>query len=240
MRVLGIETSGEVAGVAVVDGQGVLAEMAFRHRMDLSRFLPLRIEEITALAGLEVPDLEGVAVCLGPGSFTGLRIGVTGAKTLAYSLGIPVAGVGALEALAAERPVPRQALVCAAIPAAPGQVFAALYQWQDGPEARAEEMLIQTDDLVVMLTRSSLEVVLAGPPGPHREVLAEALGPRLAARGAAGSPRAATVALLGRERLLAGSSDPVHSLAPRYLRPSTPEARRLAREGDEETACATS
>jgi tRNA threonylcarbamoyladenosine biosynthesis protein TsaB len=227
MPVLGIETSGDVAGVAVVDARGVAAEITFRHNLALSRFLVPRIAEVLALAGVEMAALGGVAVSVGPGSFTGLRIGVTTAKMLAYARGIPVAGIGTLAALAAERPAPPQALLCALIPASATHVFAALYQWREGrPERRAEETLLPAEELAQKLARTPLEVVLAGDPGPHRALLAAALGPRLVLSQEAPAPRAATVARLGRDRLVAGQADPVHALAPCYLRASAAEARR--------------
>ncbi len=231
MRVLGIETSGDVASVAVMDDTGVLAEIQFRHRMELSRYLAVRVEEVLELAGLDLPDLQGIAVSVGPGSFTGLRMGVTAAKTLAFSRELPVAGIGTLLALAAERPAPPRALICSVLPASATHLFAALFQWHDGrPNSRAEEMLIASEDLAAKLAQSPMEVVLAGSAGVHRASLEDALGPRLTVGPEQPSPRAATVALLGRERLLKGDSDPVHALAPRYLRPSTAEARLLARD----------
>jgi tRNA threonylcarbamoyladenosine biosynthesis protein TsaB len=229
MRVLGIETSGEVTGVALADGSGVAAELSFRHGMQLSRLLAPHTEKVLELAGVTIREVEGIAVSVGPGSFTGLRIGVTTAKSLAYALAVPVVGISALDALAADTPAPARALVCALMSATAEEVFAALYQWNgERLEPRAQEMLIPARDLAKKLAQSPLDVVLAGQPGPHRAVLAEALGPRLAVLPGERSPRPVTVALLGRERLLAGQSDPVHALAPRYLRASTPEVRRAA------------
>ena len=235
MRVLGIETSGEVAGVAVVDAGGLRAELRFRHEMQLSRYLAARIPEVTALAGMQIADLEGIAVGVGPGSFTGLRIGVTVAKSLAFARELPVAGIGTLPALASENPSAGRSLLCSILSASPVDVYAALFQWVDGrPEPRAEEMLLSARDLAVKLAQSPLEVVMVGQPGPHRQQLQEALGPRLAMLGEDATPRPSTIARLGRERLLAGQPDPFHALAPRYLRASTAEVRR------KEAACRAS
>lgn len=226
MLVLGIETAGDVAGVALHDAGGLRAELCFAHGMELSRFLLPHVQELLRVAGAALGDLEGIAVGLGPGSFTGLRIGVTAAKSLAFGLGLPAVGVGTLEALAAECPAPAGALVCAVVSASAADVFAALYQWRDGhPEPRAAEMLLPARDLAGKLTAAPLDVVMAGVPGPHRALLAAALGPRLALSPEDRLPRASTLARLGRARLLAGEAPSVHSLAPRYLRPSTAEAR---------------
>ena len=229
MRVLGIETSGDVAGVAVVDEAGVLAELSFRHRMELSRYLVPHVREVLATAGLEVGALEGIAVSVGPGSFTGLRIGVTAAKALAYARNLPLAGVHTLHAIAAEHPVPPAALVCALISASAADVYTAVYQWKDGVlEPRAEEMLLPIGELTQRLRGTPLPAVVAGVAGPHRAALVEALGERgILAEDS--PPRPGTVARLGRRRLLAGERDDAHTLAPRYLRASTPEVRLQAK-----------
>ncbi|HEU4751834.1 MAG TPA: tRNA (adenosine(37)-N6)-threonylcarbamoyltransferase complex dimerization subunit type 1 TsaB, partial [Armatimonadota bacterium] len=205
MRVLGIETSGDVTGVAVVDERGTLAELSFRHGMELSRLLAPHTERVLELARLAPGDLQGIAVSIGPGSFTGLRIGVTAAKSLAYALGIPAAAVGSLEAIAADCPAPARSLVGALLSASATEVFAALYQWNgERLEPRAQEMLVPARDLAKNLAKSPLDVVLVGQLGPHRETLAEALGPRAAMLPEDRFPHPATVARLGRWRLLAG------------------------------------
>jgi len=227
MRVLGIETSGDVTGVALVDEKGVLAELSFRHAMQLSRFLLPRTQEVLALAGCTAQDLDGIAVSIGPGSFTGLRIGVTTAKTLAYAAEVPVIGVPTLEALALETPAPAGALVAALMSASSTDVFAALYQWSAGSlEPRAEELMLPAAELAQRLARTPLDVVLTGLIGPHRQLFATTAGDRLTMTAEDHSPHPATIAAYGRRRLLAGGGDPLHALAPRYLRASAAEARR--------------
>lgn len=229
MRVLGIETSGDAVSVAVAGAEGVQAELLFRHGMELSRTLQPRIEEVLQVAGMAIGDVEGIAVSIGPGSFTGLRIGVTAAKSLAWALNVPVAGIPTLEAIAAEHPAPPRALVCALQSASATDVFAALFQWNMGRlEPRAEEMLAPVGDLLSHLAMTPLEVVLVGQLGPHRAALLEALKSRAVLTPEDMLPRAGTVARLGRERLLSGRADSLHDLAPRYLRPSAAEARRTA------------
>lgn len=232
MRVLGIETSADVTGVAVIDEKGVLAELSFRHAMQLSRFLLPRTQEVLALAGVSMRELDGVAVSIGPGSFTGLRIGVTAAKTLAYASGLPVVGVPTLEALALETPAPGTTLIASLMSASSTDVFAALYQWSAGRlEPRAEELMLPASELAQRLARTPLEIVMTGLIGPHRELFVTAAGGRLSLVAEDHAPRPATIAAYGRKRLLAGEGDPVHSLAPRYLRPSAAEARRAAPVG---------
>src|SRR5262245_54221583 len=127
MRILGMETSGEICGVAIVDGEGLVGELRFRHRMQLSERLLPGIEALREQVGISLGDLEGIAVSTGPGSFTGLRIGVTTAKTLAWALGVPVAGVGTLHALAAAVPASAGARVCAFLPVGSDSLAIACY-----------------------------------------------------------------------------------------------------------------
>src|SRR2546422_1711126 len=98
----------------------------------LFRSLVPRVAETLSLAGVQLEELGGIAVSVGPGSFTGLRIGVTAAKSLAYARGLPVAGISTLEALAADHPAPEQTIVCPVLPASASQLFAGLYRWRDG------------------------------------------------------------------------------------------------------------
>jgi tRNA threonylcarbamoyladenosine biosynthesis protein TsaB len=229
MRVIGIETSGDVTGVAVTDERGVLAEITFRHAMQLSSSLTPRIRDVLKLAGLNARELDGVAVCEGPGSFTGLRIGVAAAKGLAFAAGIPIVAIGALEAVAAEHPAPEGARCWAAAAASKADLFAALFEWVGGrPRLLREPCVIAGAELARRLASRPEELLSAGPLGSHRELLAEVAGGRLLSSVHGATPRPATIAALGRERLLAGGAASLHAVTPRYLLLSAAEARRVA------------
>lgn len=98
MLVLGLDASTESMGVALHDDKGVLAECMLRLPMRHSALMMPLVERVMRDSGFERPDR--VAVTVGPGSFTGLRIGVSLAKALAYGWDVPVAGVSTLEAMA--------------------------------------------------------------------------------------------------------------------------------------------
>jgi tRNA threonylcarbamoyladenosine biosynthesis protein TsaB len=228
MRVLGIETTGDFCGVAVVDDAGVAGEIGFRHRMDLSRRLLPAVDTLLSLLRLRPGVLQGVAVSLGPGSFTGLRIGVATAKTFAWSLGLPVAGVSTLAALAAACRLPLGTHVCPLIGAGGDQLYAALYRQQEaGPTPVRPPALLTPAELAAALAEEPGPLWFVGTTSPFRGVLAERLGER--ARFAVethSEPPARIVARLGWRRLRAGDGDAVAALAPLYLRPSAAEARR--------------
>ena len=135
MIVLGLDTCLAACSVAVCDGGRVLAHasevMARGHQ---ERLAPMA-QAVMAEAGLGFDRLERVGVTVGPGSFTGLRVGIAFAKGLAASLGVPLVGVGALEALAAEA----QGLVFAAIDARRDQLY--LQGFDDGRAVMAPDVL---------------------------------------------------------------------------------------------------
>lgn len=97
---LSISTSGLVCSAAITSGTGIVAEVSFAHEMRLLESLAPRIHEMLSAQGLVPGDLCSIACDIGPGSYTGVRIGVMTAKTLAWAIGCPVMGIGSLEALA--------------------------------------------------------------------------------------------------------------------------------------------
>lgn len=227
MLVLGLETSGDTAGAALVDGEGLLREIRFRHRLQLSRDLLPVVRQLVGDAGCTLGDLEGIAVAAGPGSFTGLRIGVTAAKSLAYVLGIPAVPVSTLEALAWEVPPIPDLSICAVISASKKDLFAGHYHWSGGRvELVQEEALTVPEVLAEQLSHGKERVLLVGIPGPHRDLLERSLGERMIFAPEERLPAPATIAALGRLKIEAGETPDPHDLAPRYLRLSTPEQRR--------------
>jgi tRNA threonylcarbamoyladenosine biosynthesis protein TsaB len=135
MIVLGLDTCLNACSVAVLDGETVLAHaseaMARGHQ---ERLAPMA-QAVMAEAGLSFDRLERIGATVGPGSFTGLRVGVAFAKGLGSALGVPAVGVGSLEALAAEA----SGLVAAAIDARRDQVY--LQVFDDGHALMAPDVL---------------------------------------------------------------------------------------------------
>jgi tRNA threonylcarbamoyladenosine biosynthesis protein TsaB len=231
--VLGIETSGPRAGVALIVGDRTRERLFDAHRA-LGAELAPTIQAILDDEGLgpdSPPDL--VAVDIGPGSYTGLRVGLAAAKGLAFAWGRPLVGVRAIDALAVQAPSAASRVLCA-IDAQRGEVYHASYERKDGrpsqigapsldePGALARA-LAATGDLVVI--GDAAQQVAAALAGTRRiETAPEDLAwptPRL-------------IAELGRERHLAGIRDDALGLAPVYYRASEAEERRRkrARAGD--------
>src|SRR2546425_10061626 len=136
MRVLAVETSTLAGGAALLDGELVVGEYVLDVSATHSERLMGAIDRLLTDAGWTVRDLEGLAVSVGPGSFTGLRIGLSTVKGLALALSIPIVAVPTLDAMAAL--LPFAALpVCPVLDARKREVYASLYRW-DGLGMRRE------------------------------------------------------------------------------------------------------
>lgn len=137
MRILGIETSTTQASVALLEGGKVVLERSSaRPKQSAERLLPL-IAELLGEAGWPRGSLDRLAVSVGPGSFTGLRVGIACAQGLSLGLGVPLIGVGSLRAMARAVPEELRGVRCAVLDARRAEVFVAAYA--TGP--RAAEVL---------------------------------------------------------------------------------------------------
>lgn len=226
--ILAIETSGQTCGLALVDAGGPIALRSFAHGMELSRRLVPEIDTLLRQRGATVGGLAGIAVSLGPGSFTGLRIGVTTAKALAWAAGVRIIGVPTLAALASEcRAVPGT-IVRVLMQLGPADAVIASYRSTLGwPEEVSSPVLFSGDDPVATDPTGQPALISLG----EGELLSRLLT-RLAGRSDTITPRktdtpdAASIARLASVRALAGAHDDAETLAPLYLRASAPEARR--------------
>lgn len=169
-------------------------------------------------------DLAAVAVSIGPGSFTGLRIGVAAAKGLAFSLGLPLYGMPSLEVLAGNAS-PGTRAVCAVIDARRGELFGALFRFAGGKARKAwGERILTPEDLVSSLPGDA--VIFGRLPEPFRKSLEKGGKPFSCAPPHLSYPRAAVVARTGEGMLSLGRASETDTLTPRYLRPSDAEANR--------------
>lgn len=228
MRILALETSTLTGGVALLDGDCLLAEYTLSIRTTHSERLMAAVDRLLNDSGWGVETLEGVAVSIGPGSFTGLRIGVSTAKGLGMALGIPLVGVPTLDALAALLPHASDP-VCPILDAKKGELYTSLFHWDGGRMVRDWEYLALTPE--DLCSRLSGSVIFVGDGvGAFGDLLRRALGVRakLAPPGRR-LPSAACVAQLGHDRLLSGETVEPARLTPLYIRPSEAELKRRAR-----------
>jgi tRNA threonylcarbamoyladenosine biosynthesis protein TsaB len=218
MRVLAVETSTLSGGAALLDGERVVGEYTLDVRVTHSERLMAAIDQLLSDAGWTARDLDGIAVTVGPGSFTGLRVGLSTVKGLALALAIPVAAVPTLDAMAAM--LPYAALpVCPVLDARKREVYASLYRW-DGLEMRRQwDYLAVTPDELARRLREPVIVVGDGAEAIDSAFARRVEPPR---RG----PAPAVVGALGRARLARGETVTVADLVPIYLRPSEAELKR--------------
>ena len=224
MPILAIDTATMVSSVAVADEKRLLAELTVQTRLTHSETLLPHIEKVLQLAGVEKAELTGVAVSLGPGSFTGLRIGLAAAKAIAYGLGIPIFGIPTTEVLAWHYPVPGVAVV-PFIDAQKGNVYSAVYTWQGDGFAEVSPVQVYSVDEALALCESQPMTVMA---------VGDMAAKKLAGREDLPAnvqlppqhmlmPRAANVAMAGLRRQQAGLADSVMDLEPVYIRRSEAE-----------------
>ena len=146
MKLLAVDTSTRACSVAVVDQDRLACEITTGPAGTHSTHLLSLIRTALELSEMELHGIDGLAVCVGPGSFTGLRIGVSTVKGLAFATAKPVAGVSSLEALA-QPCLPWPHLICAMLDARKGEVYAARYRARDGRlEREGREVVLSIAD----------------------------------------------------------------------------------------------
>jgi tRNA threonylcarbamoyladenosine biosynthesis protein TsaB len=223
MRVLAVETSSLAGGVALLDDERLVAEYLLDVSVTHSERLMAAIDRVLTDARWTARELGGLAVAVGPGSFTGLRIAVSTVKGLGLALRLPIAAVPTLDAMAAA--LPWAALpVCPVLDARKGEVYASLYRWDGDAMRRQWEYLALSP--AALAERLTEPVIVAGDGAPViRSPHARLLPPprRLPSPGCVG--------LLGLERLRRGETVAAAALAPLYLRPSEAELRRRVSAG---------
>ena len=220
MMVLGIDTSGYANAVGVVDGDRVLADFTYEAKTDSLEQIVANIDATLRSAGLTLNDVRGIGVGLGPGSWTGIRVGVTVGKILAFSTGKPIAGVPTLEALAYSARH-ELLLICAVISVGTRDaVYAAGYR----SGTRVGEYYVgDVKGLTGMITGPAV-LVGAGAEAYRQIVTKEMASSQISVKAVEAIPGGAAVACLAAQRLECGEKDDVLSLTPLYLKESTAKA----------------
>ncbi|MCR5297291.1 MAG: tRNA (adenosine(37)-N6)-threonylcarbamoyltransferase complex dimerization subunit type 1 TsaB [Clostridiales bacterium] len=173
MRLLIIDTSGPVCGAAVMDESRVLSEFTAQNRNTHSASLMPMVESALRAAGTELKDLDAVAAVSGPGSFTGVRIGVATAKGLAHGAGLKCIPVDALEALSRSAGA-WDGLVCPIQDARAGQVYGAAFR--NGERLTPDEPM-KLEEYLEKISALGERFLFLGDGVPvHREKIREILG----------------------------------------------------------------
>lgn len=177
MKLLAIDTSGPVCGVAILTESGMAYECAVVNKLTHSTNLMPMVENAFTATGLTLKDMERIAVVTGPGSFTGVRIGVSTAKGLAHGAGMPCVAVDALEAMAAGAG-DFDGVICPIQDARAGQVYGAAFQAAEGRPLRLlDDAPMKLEDYVQAIHPLGDRFLFLGDGMPvQREKLAALLG----------------------------------------------------------------
>ena len=222
MKILAVDTATKSCSVAVIDGESLLAESTVANNQTHARHLLQMIDAVIGQARLEISELDGFAVSNGPGSFTGLRIGIASIKGLAFSLNKPVVGVSSLKALAyqcKQKPY----LICPVIDARKQEVYCCRYRSDNGElkQEGSERVAIPLEALGSI--RESSIFIGSGAQLYQQFIIGE-LG-QLAHFVSENEHtiQASAVAWLSLPRFKRQDTDDVHLLVPHYIRKSDAE-----------------
>ena len=230
MLILAFETSAKAASVALLEDGKLLGESYQNTGLTHSQTLMVMAEDLLSQCGKTVADVTAAAVAAGPGSFTGVRIGVAAAKGFAWGREIPCYGVSTLEAMALSLGV-YQGYVCPCMDARRSQVYNALFYVNQGvPERVSEDRAISLAELGTELKSLKEPIFLVGD-GSNLcyNTLLESVPNLVLPPEHRMHQRASGVALAARKQVEVGDPGDANALTPNYLRLSQAERERAER-----------
>lgn len=225
MKILGIETATSILSLAVIDGEELLVDhtrdLGLRHSSELMPAISRIIEE----NNLNVQDIDGLSVSIGPGSFTGLRIGLATAKGLAQTLNVPLVGIPTLDGMVSNC-LFSEFVVCPLLDARKSEVYTALYRMDACGEMErlTEHLAISPEGLVEMIEEPT--VFLGNGLKTYGSLIKKELGDLAHfAPAQFWVPRATNIARLGLREIKEGWVGDLSSMVPLYLRKSEAEIK---------------
>lgn len=229
MKILAIDSSGLVASAALVEEDRILAEFNVNNKKTHSQTLLPMIDQLKGILGLEMNQIDAVAVSKGPGSFTGLRIGSATAKGIALALEKPIIEISSLEAMAYQC-FGAEKLICPIMDARRNQVYTALFSWENDQFKRVwEDAPLPIEELAAGLNALGKDVIFLGDGVPvYEQTLKEILQLSYSKAPAfMNRQRAAALGILALEYAAKGEMVDSDMHRPEYLRLSQAERERL-------------
>ena len=219
MNILAIDTSNHVLGIAIVKDNKPIGEMKTNLAKNHSVRLMPAIDQLMRDVSITPDELDQIVVAKGPGSYTGVRIGLATAKSMAWALEIPVLGVSSLEVLAYQGRF-FNGYICPFFDARRGLVYSAVYEWKNGqPEVVYKEENLLMADLLESLAKEDKPVLFLSP---DIDIYMEAINTQLA--------DASHLVLAGTRK----QAEPTHALTPNYLRLAEAEAKWLKQQKEQQ------
>ena len=223
MRILAIDTASEVASAAVVEDETLLGEYILNHKMTHSQKMMPMIENVLQNLELGVKDIDVFVAANGPGSFTGLRIGVAAIKGLAHAVNKPVVGISTLAGLAYNLPWAEHIIV-PIMDARRNNVYTASYIWDEGFREIGEPEAISIEECIDSCSNFLDTIFVGDGVKVYGDYIKERLGGHaLLAPASALWQRASSIAMLAMEKAKCGETQSYSELVPFYLRKSQAE-----------------
>lgn len=224
MKILGIDTSTMAANVAVLEDDKLICEYTINTKKTHSQKLMPMIENMLKLSDLDIKEIDAIAICVGPGSFTGLRIGMATAKAMAHVNNIPLIGVNSLEILGANMDLCNRN-ICSILDAQRNQVYMNKYILKDYKITELEEISIKPiDELLEEISSSNEDWVLVGEAVYKYKEKIEEISNITILSPANNITKASTLCFVARDKML--SNDQVYNcynINPMYIRKSQAE-----------------
>ena len=222
MKILGIDTSTPIGSIALIDGDNLVAE----HTLNIvqahsSRLMPA-IDSVLKWGDITADALDGCAVGTGPGSFTGIRIGVATIKSLCYALDTPIVGVSTLEAIAYNLRS-TNGVICPLLDARRSEIYGTAFHGGTEWKRLSEDLCLPINAFLDQLNTDISSNGALNFVGDGLLTYGDAVRERLGASVHFANPifnvpRGATIAHLGAQRLLHGDNDSYWTLVPNYVR----------------------
>ena len=229
MNVLAIDTSNTTLGIAIINEDQVIGEYITNMKKNHSIRVMPAMERLLSDCDLKPADLDKIVVAKGPGSYTGVRIGVTIAKTLAWTLNVPLVGISSLEALAAGVARHFDGFVSPLFDARRGQIYTGLYQFKDGQlQTVIKDQILLSVDWAEQLQTYNEKILFVGGDLPiHIEGIRQVLGDRAVfAEVTEHNPPPSELSLIWRNM----PAEDIHTILPKYIRLSEAEATWIKKQ----------
>lgn len=231
MKILGIDSSGIVASAAIADEKNIIAEFTVNNKQTHSQTLLPMIEKVVDMSGIELEQIDAIAIAAGPGSFTGLRIGSATAKGIGLALKKPVVSVPTLEGLAYRVSV-FDGIICPIMDARRNQVYTGIYKMDKGNlVCLSEQKAVDIHEIMDELEKYDEKVIFLGDGVEvQRETIEKEFKKEYCfAPIHLSKQSAAAVAVLGDIYFNQGKAEDAAEHKPIYLRKSQAEREREER-----------